>query len=157
MDQKLDNLDFYGCLFIFFVGCVLFSIDLAYFLAPYPWESWFLRIYVVLNLSVLHIVAGLGINDSLNNPKRQTYKTKGIRYKVDKVDRIIRTTFGIWLWIMIFCLDVWSIASGNDMLWQLYHTIRLLITIPLAVLWAVCIVEDFKEKADREEKVGNED
>ena len=169
MDYKFDNLFTYGCAFIILVGLSLFGITFVYFFGPHLSESWFFRIYVVLNLSVLHLTLGSYINESRKNPKRKTYKTKGIRYRIDQIDRIIWTTFGIGLWTLIFCLDVWSIVSNYDIekvigdnifeemplgftLRWLYHVIRQLITIPIAVLWAFCVIADWKQRADQEER-----
>ena len=149
-----DNLTTYGCLFVFFVFLFLIGMGLATLsVGPEPWQRWSIKIYVILNMSVLHIAIVAGIKESRKNPKRKTYKTKGIRYKIDKIERIIGTTFGMGLWIMIFCLDVWSIVSGSlyDP-WSLYYIIRQLITIPIAVVWAFCVVLSWIEKADREER-----
>ena len=104
-------------------------------------------------MSVLHIAIVAGIKESRENPKRKTYKTKGIRYKIDKMECIIGTTFGILLWGLIFCVDVWSIISGSlyDP-WSLYYIIRQLITIPIGVLWACSVVIYLEQKANIEER-----
>ena len=149
----IDTLDGCSCFFPLFV----FSVLICMILITIPtndvstWGRWFIKIYLVLNMSVLHITIGLLINESRKNPERKTYKTKGIRYKINKIERIVGTTFGIWLWIVIFCLDVWSIVSGNEM-WALWHIIRQIITIPIACLWAFIGVLQIIEKADSEER-----
>lgn len=151
-EMKNDNLTNYGCLFIFFVflflvGMVLITLSGG----SEPWQRWFCKIYVILNMSVLHIAVVAGINDSLKNPEKKTYKVKGIRYKIDKIDRIIGTTFGMGLWILIFVLDVWSIVSGNEA-WSVWHVLRQLITIPIAVLGACCVIISLEQKANIEER-----
>ena len=153
--MKNDNLTTYGCLFIFFVFLFLVSAALATLsVGPEPWQRWSIKIYVILNMSVLHIAVVAGINDSLKNPKKKTYKVKGIRYKIDKMHHMIGTTMGFGLWILIFCLDVWSIVSGSlyDPSWSLYYIIRQLITLPIGVVGACCVVLYLEQKADREER-----
>ncbi len=159
MDLEVDNITCYGCFFIFIVLFVLVMI----LITTIPTDDvsirgrWIIKIYNVLNMSVLHITISLCINESRKNPaERKTYKTKGIRYKIDKIERIVGTTVGIWLWIMIFCLDAWSIISGNEM-WALWHIIRQIITIPIACFWAFIGVLKIIEKADSEEREDNGD
>ena len=139
----------------FYLHCVFFLIGmvLVTLSGGEPWQRWFSKIYVILNMSVLHIAVVANINESRKNPKRKTYKTKGIRYKIDKMERIIGTTFGILLWVLILCLDVWSIVSGRFYnSWSVYYSLRQFITIPIAVVWAFCVVLIWIEKADREER-----
>lgn len=151
--MESDNLTTYGCIFIFFVFCFLLAMAISTAaVGPEPWQRWFIKIYVVLNLSVLHIAVVGVIKESRKNPtQRKTYKTKGIRYKIDKIDHIIGTTFGFGLWILTFCLDVWSIVSDNEA-WSVWHVLRQLITIPIGVLWAYCVVLDLEHKTDMEER-----
>lgn len=120
-----------------------------------PGTPWFITIYIVFNLSILHITSVIFINEERKNPEKKTYTVKGIRYKIDKVVNLFNTTLGIGLWILIFCLDIWSIGSivsASHYGWVLYHFIRQLITIPIALLWAFAFVMDLIQKADIEER-----
>ena len=85
-------------------------------------EGIFFPIYRLLRLSVLHFVCVF-----YNVVKRKSdpmEKTK--RFWENRSQRtwsVLKLGIGLWIWVIVICIDVWSLISDNDD-WALYHMLR---------------------------------
>ena len=85
-------------------------------------ESIFVRIYLLLRLSVLHFVCVF-----YNVVKRKSVPMKNAQRvwenRRQRTWSILKLGIGLWIWVMVICIDVWSLISDND-LWAAYHLLR---------------------------------
>ena len=85
-------------------------------------ESIFFPIYRLLRLSVLHFLCVFYIVVKRKSaPMENTQRVWENRRQ--RAWSILKLGIGLWIWVMVICIDVWSLISDND-LWATYHLLR---------------------------------
>ena len=85
-------------------------------------ESIFFPIYRLLRLSVLHFLCVFYIVVKCKSaPMENTQRVWENRRQ--RAWSILKLGIGLWIWVMVICIDVWSLISDND-LWATYHLLR---------------------------------
>ena len=85
-------------------------------------EPIFYTIYRPLRLSVAHFLCIFYQVEKLKSEPNETTK-RVWENRQQRTGSILKMGIGLWIWVMVICIDVWSVISDNTG-WALYHLLR---------------------------------